>query len=313
MPNMSGKIVVIGGGTVDSYFNIENWAELGDKIFAKDGGSYMGGTVFNMAANAAGLGSCVSMLDIMNKNTTDGKFVSEQFKKYGIDDSNVLHDDNAINSKALIMLHQSGERAIIIVEAIRPGTGHFNRFYDILSSSDAIYTMVSIASFFDDGLEIIEKLVQNRKTIVLDCDCLYDNERRIELAKLATYPIFNSYSYDRYSSLVKEDASAYLLSRNAKAVICTKGGDGVTIYTKENTVDIDGYKVKTIDSTGAGDSFAGGFTHAITDGYTPIEAAKFANAVAAHSVTFMGAVGGVCSKEEILKFIETHSQSVKNN
>ncbi len=307
MRDMSGKIAVIGGGTVDSYFNIKNWAELGDKIFAKDGGSFMGGTTFNMAAMAAGLGSHVSMFDIMNKQTTDGKFISEQFKNYGIDDSNVIHDDNAVNSKALIMLHQSGERVIIIVEAIRPRVGHFKRFLSELSSSDALYTMVSIASLFDDGLEVIDELVQNKKTIVLDCDCLYDTEQRIELAKKATYPIFNIYSYDRYSSLVEEDAAQYLLARNANAVICTKGGDGAYVYTSEGSFEIEGIKVDAIDTTGAGDSFAGGFTYAITSGYTPVEAAKFANAVAAHSVTFMGAVGGVCSKEEILKFIEKNS------
>jgi len=54
-----------------------------------------------------------------------------------------------------------------------------------------------------------------------------------------------------------------------------------------------GYPVEAIDSTGAGDVFAGAFLASWTRGNSLIDAARFANAAAAMSVLELGSVAGV--------------------
>lgn len=65
---------------------------------------------------------------------------------------------------------------------------------------------------------------------------------------------------------------------------------------------IPAYPVEAIDSTGAGDVFAGAFLAAWTRGYSLAEAVDFANAAAAMSVLELGSVAGVRSFAQTLKW-----------
>ena len=48
------------------------------------------------------------------------------------------------------------------------------------------------------------------------------------------------------------------------------------------------HSVKAVDTTGAGDCFHGAYAFALTEGRTPLDAARFATAAAAISVTGRG-------------------------
>ncbi len=64
-----------------------------------------------------------------------------------------------------------------------------------------------------------------------------------------------------------------------------------------NGVPVPGFQVECIDTTGAGDCFAGAFLAATIRGESPVEAARFANAVGAMNVTRLGGVSGVADYE----------------
>lgn len=82
----------------------------------------------------------------------------------------------------------------------------------------------------------------------------------------------------------------------AKAVCIKRGHEGVTICEPGRTpVPIDGFLVPTVDTTGAGDSWAAGFIASMISQSEPnhVVAAEFANAVAACSVQSVGASSGI--------------------
>ena len=66
------------------------------------------------------------------------------------------------------------------------------------------------------------------------------------------------------------------------------------------------FKVKAVDTTGAGDSFCAGFLSAMAKGLSFEQCGRFANAVGAHCVMAMGATTGIKSFEEINEFIDTY-------
>ena len=83
--------------------------------------------------------------------------------------------------------------------------------------------------------------------------------------------------------------------------VCVVVLDGVRVVDQVEvfyTVRVPAFEVDTLDTTGAGDCFAGGFLAAIQRGYTEVEAARLANAVGALSVRRVGAVAGLLSWEE---------------
>lgn len=70
------------------------------------------------------------------------------------------------------------------------------------------------------------------------------------------------------------------------------GYNGKIIFTEYYTTDC-------LDTTCSGDAFNGGFLHAITHGFTPFEAAKFASIVAGLQAKGIGAIKSIPYKEDV--------------
>lgn len=73
-----------------------------------------------------------------------------------------------------------------------------------------------------------------------------------------------------------------------KVLALTQGAAGCTVYVGDEVRHFDPPMVKEIDSTGAGDVFAACFFYALYRGHDPWAAARFANCLAAQSVTRLG-------------------------
>ncbi|WP_244464332.1 PfkB family carbohydrate kinase, partial [Bradyrhizobium japonicum] len=65
-----------------------------------------------------------------------------------------------------------------------------------------------------------------------------------------------------------------------------------------------GFQVNAVDTTGAGDAFNGGFAHALAEGKTILQAIRYANAVAALSVTKVGTAPAMPAREEVAQLLQ---------
>ena len=61
---------------------------------------------------------------------------------------------------------------------------------------------------------------------------------------------------------------------------------------------------KAIDTTASGDVFNGGFLYAVTNGYTPFDAAKFAAVVSGLQTQNYGAIQAIPYKEAVLEKVQ---------
>ena len=87
--------------------------------------------------------------------------------------------------------------------------------------------------------------------------------------------------------------------------VITMGEDGSRILFGGEQADLPGYKVQTVDLTGAGDTFAAAFFIRATDrSVSAVTAGRFANAVAAVSVRGVG-TDGVPTKKEVEQFLKS--------
>ncbi len=84
-----------------------------------------------------------------------------------------------------------------------------------------------------------------------------------------------------------EDVCARV-SRQGKRVVLKDGKRGAVLFDSGEAIFIPAFDVEEIDSTGAGDTFDGAFIAASMAGKNPIEAATYASAAAAWSVTRTG-------------------------
>ena len=108
--------------------------------------------------------------------------------------------------------------------------------------------------------------------------------------------------------LSAEDAARQLLGRGLKAVALKRGTEGCYIAMADGRADrVPAFAVDAIDTVGAGDCFNGAFAVALLEGRDPREAARFASAAAAISVTRRGAQASMPSRSEVDRLLRANS------
>jgi sugar/nucleoside kinase (ribokinase family) len=93
-------------------------------------------------------------------------------------------------------------------------------------------------------------------------------------------------------------AAEAMREHGTNVVVVKLGGRGCAVYGPGPVVECPGFQVPVVDTTGAGDCFAGAFLAALLRGRSFADAAKFANAVGALTIQQLGAVEGVRSFKE---------------
>jgi len=84
------------------------------------------------------------------------------------------------------------------------------------------------------------------------------------------------------------DTAVTALRKIAKCFAITLGADGALVCDGSRLLEIDPFKVKAVDTNGAGDMFAGAFLYALTQGHGFAAAGKLASLAAATVVADFG-------------------------
>lgn len=102
-----------------------------------------------------------------------------------------------------------------------------------------------------------------------------------------------------------ERAAQTLRDSGAKTVCVKLGPRGCTVFSEDVSFTSPGFRVHAVDSTGAGDCFAGGYIAARQRNLSHNDAARIANAVGALSVQQIGGTAGVLGWEETHSWMNT--------
>ena len=84
-----------------------------------------------------------------------------------------------------------------------------------------------------------------------------------------------------------------LLGQYPAQLLITMGGDGIRYHDGEVAVHVPAIKGEVVDTTGAGDTFSGAFTVALSKGNSLADAIQFASIAGSLSVQKFGAQGGM--------------------
>lgn len=105
-------------------------------------------------------------------------------------------------------------------------------------------------------------------------------------------------------------AARALREAGAGTVVVKLGPQGCLVLASGGEFSAPAFNVDVVDTTGAGDCFAGGFIAALHRGLPLRDAAGFANAVGALSVRRVGSVAGLLSWDETQEWIGMHGGRV---
>jgi sugar/nucleoside kinase (ribokinase family) len=134
----------------------------------------------------------------------------------------------------------------------------------------------------------------------------------LDLLSLADYAIIPRQLADVLTSK-KGDYSKVLhklKARGVKVPIVTLGSEGCTFLHQEKIFRLPAFKVKVVDTTGAGDCFHGAFCFALVRDFAVPEAIGFASAVAAMCCMRLGGRSGIPTYEQAIDFMREQAAQV---
>lgn len=303
------RIVMIGSGCIDEYYELSYVPGMGEKTICRPLGSKVGGMIGNAASVAASYGMPVYLMDTVNRGSSM-KIVLEDCKRQGIKLDLMRYDDSLPDVKCIIFL-KDGERMIYVVPTQKKGIVPDEAQEAILRGASYIYSSTKELRCFERPFEVIDKLRLRGSRLVLDVEYLENGVIDIEwgLIKKADILFVNSEGDGQMREKITQDYSS-VLNQAGCMVVVTKGDRGCSIYEPSGVItDINAYKITPVDTTGAGDTFNASFVYGISRGWGVREAGGFASAAAARSIQYMGPRSGAVGVKNVEQFINTNRRT----
>jgi ribokinase len=304
-------IVVVGSINLDLVANAERVPLPGETLTARTFSTFHGGKGANQAVGAARLGYPVSMVGKVGDDSF-GSALKGALRRAGVN-VKAVGTVKGSSGVALINIGDDGQNNIVVV----PGANGKLLPKDIARSSALLRKAEMFLTQLEIPLITMETLAvfAHKNEIPLMLDPAPARELPKGLLQCATWITPNESETRILCGLsanepVTPAAAArcadLLLERGPKNVLIKMGSQGVFLATGGGTREmIPAFAVKTVDSTAAGDAFNAGFAVSLLSGASPVQAARYASAVAAISVTRVGAQPSMPTAREVERFLKS--------
>ena len=293
------RIAVVGSANIDLVTYTDQFPKPGETIFGGKFDLGFGGKGANQAAAAKLCGAEVFMVARVGSDLF-GPATIKNFQSLGIDTSHVRQVEGVSSGVAPIFVDPSGQNRILVVkganDALKPA--------DLDAAADVLKTADCIVLQFEIPLETVYYTVQFARRNKIRCLLNPAPAQLIDLKAIADLDYFvpNESEVETITgSPVRnvEDAkrcAEKFLSGGIQRVIVTLGANGALLAGKDGIDHVPAFKVKTVDSTGAGDAFIGSFATFLAEGLPEREAVQRANLYAALSTTSPGTQKSFCQR-----------------
>jgi len=297
-----GKVLVVGSMNMDMVIKAERYPRKGETVIGNEFKLVPGGKGGNQAAAIAKLGGEVSFIGAYG-NDYYGEILLNSLRETGVDVGKVsrIGDTTGV---AAITIERDGDNRIIIV----PGANGkltpelIDKYRDDIKGAEAVLLQMEIP--IGVVIHTIELAHQYQTRVILDpapahvlpeevyqkIDFILPNEG--ELNQLT----------EQYGLTTTEERVERLLQTGIGAVLITAGEKGVFYYSREEQKHFKAIEVEPVDTTAAGDAFAGAFALGLQKGWSIDKAIEFANIVGGLTVTKLGAQSSLPSREDVVAY-----------
>jgi len=306
MSKQGKPIVVVGSSNMDLVAKAPRIPVAGETLTGDDFFMLPGGKGANQAVAAAKLGADVIFVAKLGKDVFADKSL-ENFKSVNIDTKHIEQLDGIPSGIAIIAVDDNGENIIIVV----PGANGKLMPADVDKAESDIANAAVVVCQLEVPIATVEQAarIANKNNVPFILDPAPARELSDELLSMVDIIKPNETEAEILTGIkVTDQASAakaadVLLAKGVETVVITLGEKGLMLATKDGKEMIANNKVEAVDSTAAGDAFTGSLAYGLANGESLKDAAVYANAVAAISVTRLGAQSSMPAKEEVDDFI----------
>lgn len=306
---MSQIIAVVGSSNIDLIMQVPSFPKPGETVAGGVFTQTFGGKGANQAVAAARAGGEVVFISCLGTDSFAENFMA-RFEEDNIDTSNIFQESGVSTGTAMITVDKDGENCI----SVAPGANyklnerHIIKVQPVLKEARVILLQ---GELHPDMLRyILNWAFKEEKKVLLNLAPAQPLEKEF-LKHLAILVVNESEAGTLVGRPVKgveqaQAAAEELATYTDGGVIVSFGKNGSYLVKDDLKQIVPAFKVKAIDTTGAGDVYCGSLASALVEGMEPLEAMRFASAAAAISVTRLGAQPSIPSRDEIDQFLATN-------
>ena len=275
---------------------------------------FSGGNAMTAAINIKKIGMSSAVVGKIG-NDPFGDFLEGCLDKSGVDTRGISRDEKVQTSTSVALSSNDGERTFLHCVGAN-GTFSINDVnWDVIDEAKIVFVTGTYLLNTFDGKETVEFLKKcKEKGKITALDVCWDSKGKWGELLNDAMPYIDIFmpSIDEAKMIAEKEEPGEMtevfFERGVKKVIIKLGKDGCYVRESKDSegIVIPSYKVKAVDTTGAGDSFCSGFLSAYAKGKSFLECAQFANATGAHNVMAKGATTGIKSYDEIMEFIKNN-------
>jgi sugar/nucleoside kinase (ribokinase family) len=274
----------------------------------------IGGNGANTSYALAKLGIPVRLISILGADERGDRLVSI-LQAAGVDTTQVRRVTDQPTPSTSVLVHRGGDRKFLH----RPGASRNIAASDVVIEPVSGFNHFHFANPFAlpvlraDSGDLMRRAKEAGFTTSIDTG--WDSKGRWLMDLGAALPYTDLlFANDAEACLLGcsddlQTAVSALHAKGVRDIVVKTGAKGCSIFTPDAVLDVPGYKVEAIDSTGAGDCFAGAFLAAIARGLQLDDCAAFANAVGAMNVEHIGATTGVRTWDETSEWMRARKNS----
>jgi ribokinase len=294
--------VGFGGLNVDKLFKVNKIAKAEEESFIVDCEEACGGSAANTIVGLARLGCTVGFIGKV-ADDKEGKMLVEDFREEGVDTNGIIHAKHGRSGTVMGFVDEKGERALYVDPGVND-TIEFNEInveYAFQTRFLHLTSFVGVKSF-QTQKKLVEMLPQSVK-LSLDPGELYARKglmlEPIIEKTFVLMPNLNELELLTKTADYRKGAGV-LLKKGVKIVAVKLGSKGCYVTDENESHNIEPFKVKVVDTTGAGDAFCTGFLYGLISGKNLYECARIGNFVASKCIMKVGARAGLPTLTDLM-------------
>lgn len=290
-------IMCIGDLDVDFYIAVPAIPGFDQKIAGRHLGQKPGGMGANAAVAMARLGRRVRLLAVVGDDSI-GELAVAQLTAEGVDLRFVVKRPGVKTFMCVVLLSPSGEKSLIRLES----EAYLPQSDDVIPAAfDDVRHVHATYGSPDVAARAFQLAKERDLSTSLDLeppDIQNAPERLSSILPLVDTLFLNKEACVLTSGVLGAALHPGLLKPQGE-IIVTLGAGGCQRITADGILEVPGFPIRPVDTTGAGDCFAGAYLARRLEGSSPSEGLEFANAAAALATLDFGAQTAMPLREAV--------------